>query len=181
MNTPEYIVVEQLGLVVAEIKGTLELPVLNYQYGYIKELDETLRQWGTNSVDAVQRFPLVYVEQPFRLIRGESAAYYARIELLRIFIMQSTQITYKASERMQFNYKPIIYPIKRELLNQLDLSVAFNTNGISTIKHIEEDRFYWGESQQSVLTNPVDCTIVTIKDLVLANNPNCTPSYNFSV
>ena len=82
---------------------------------------------------------------------------------------------------MQFNYKPIIYPIKRELLNQLDLSVAFNTNGISTIKHIEEDRFYWGESQQSVLTNPVDCTIVTIKDLVLANNPNCTPSYNFSV
>lgn len=177
MNAPEYIVVDELGTVTASTKTALPLTVLNYQYGYIKELNETLQEWDKDPANRAVRFPLTWIEQPMNIICGESGAYWGRIELLRVFFMLNTVPNKKAPQRMTDSFKAVLYPLKREWLNQLDLSIAFHTDGIQKLKHIEQDVYYWGD-QANVLTNPVDCHIITIRDLLIANNPNCTPTTN---
>lgn len=179
MNAPEYIVVDELANVTEQTKINNGLANLNYKYGYIKELDESLVQAQKDPDLEKIFFPLTWVEQPFKIIRGESAAYYGRIELLRIFLMMRTDSTYKAYQRMEKVYKETLYPIYRKIITEIDLSVAFSTGNKEKIKHSVEDRYYWGSNQESVLSTPVDCVIITIRDLLIANNPNCIPSYNF--
>lgn len=179
LNDPEYIPVDELGSVAAKVKVNLALPVLNYQYGYIKELDETLLQWEKNPADAPNRFPLIWVEEPFNVVSGQSAAYYGKIEVLRVFVMNQTEKQLKSEERMTKNFKPIILPIIRDFLKEIDLSIAFHTQGVERIERTTQNRYYWGESQASVLTTPIDCTIVTIRNLMIANNSNCTPASSF--
>lgn len=176
MNAPEYIVVDELGAVAAKVKDNLGLAALNYQYGYIKELNETLQQWAKNSTTAPLKFPLVYVEQPFNVNRGSTAAFFGTIDVIRIFIIKDTRPNWKAKERMDNNFKPLILPIYRQLLVELDMSTAFHTQGVERIQHTVQDRYYWGEAQASVLDDAVDCAIVTIRNLQVANNPNCIPT-----
>ena len=177
MNAPEYIVVDELKTVSTETQTALSLTNLNYQYGYMKELNETLQEWDKNVEDRPKRFPLIWAEQPFNIIKGESGAYWGRIELLRVFFMVHTEINLKAEDRMTQKYKQVLYPIVREWLTQLDYSLAFHTEGVQKLRHIQQDVYYWG-NQENVLTNPVDCVILTIRDLLIANNPNCTPTTN---
>lgn len=179
MNKPEYIVVDEMGAVVDAVRVNPDLAllgmVLNYQYGYVKELNEILTQWAETSEHSPKKFPLIWLEQPFNIVRGESAAYYGRIELMRIFIMMQTDGNYKAADRMANIYKTTLYPIYRELLRQLTLTTAFSTNVLEKIRHTVQDRYFWGEGQASVLDDKVDCMILTIRDLQIQNNFNCTP------
>lgn len=176
MNNPEYIVVDEIGAVVEAVKSSLELDVLNYQYGYVEELDETLQQWGQNPDFASKKFPLVWVMQPFTINRGK-AGIYGSVEGMRIFIMNATSKTDKATRRMEENFKQVLYPIYRELLNQLDVSVAF-VDSLNR-KHKTTDRYYWGESQKSVLADPVDCLEISNLELEIHNNQNCKTFKSF--
>lgn len=182
MNKPEYIIVDEFGLIANEIEAVLlALPVppissLNYQYGYIRELNETLQQWSKTETDRVLKFPLLYLEQPFNVQRSTSAATYGKLDVVRVFIINETQLNWKAKDRMDNNFKPIIYPIYRELLNQIDLSQAFSTQSADQIEHTFTDRYFWGNDQQNVLNDKIDCSIVTFRNLTVNNNPNCLPA-----
>ena len=179
MNKPEYIVVDEVGAVVDAVRTDpiLVLPggVLNYQYGYVRELNETLKQWAETTEHALKKFPLIWLEQPFNIVRGESAAYYGRIEVMRVFIMMQTDGNYKAADRMANIYKTTLYPLYREFLRRLTLTTAFSTNVLEKIRHTVQDRYFWGEGQASVLDDKVDCMILTIRDLQIQNNLNCIP------
>ena len=124
MNQPEYIVVDEIGTVVEAVKTSLGLDVLNYQYGYVEELNETLQQWSKNPDYAPLKFPLVWAMQPFTIVRGEGGIY-GSVEGLRIFIINSSGKELKAKDRMENNFKTVIYPIYREFMSQLNLSPAF--------------------------------------------------------
>lgn len=170
MNNPEYILVDELALVVAKVKAALSLTVLNYQYGYVKELDETLQQWSKSREHASLRFPLIWVMQPFVEVRGEKGIY-ANVEGLKLFIINSTDKTWKAEQRMTENFKKVIYPIYRELMNQINRHKAFES--CYSRKHKLTDLYYWGEQQSSVLTDPVDVGEISALELKIKDNPNC--------
>jgi hypothetical protein len=176
LNNPEYIVVDELGAVVEAVKTALDLGALNYQYGYVEELNQTLTQWAKDPEYSLLRFPLVWVMQPFTIVRGKPGIY-GSVEGLRIFIIQSSQKTLRAAERMEGNFKEVIYPIYRELLNQLNESVAFVD--APQRKHRFTDRYYWGEAQQSVLSDVVDCSEISNLELDIHNNQNCPPFKSF--
>lgn len=170
MNNPEYILVDELALVVAKVKAALSLPVLNYQYGYVEELNETLSQWSKSKDHASLKFPLIWVMQPFVIARGDKG-FYGSVEGLKIFLINSTDPTLKAPERMTNNFKAVIYPIYRELMEQINRHKAFESS--YNRKHKFTDRYYWGEQQRSVLNDAVDCSEISALELKIKDNPNC--------
>lgn len=177
MNNPEYIPVDIFSEIVANVQTALVLETLNYQYGYITELNETLQSWNKTPEFASKRFPLVYLVQPFPITRGLSGFYGKAV--FNLFVINTTTKIKKAADRMTDNFKPVIYPIYRELLNQIDLHEAFSTQGVPSIVHNFTDNYYWGEKQQSVLNDIVDCSQISGLTLMINNNSNCKPTKSF--
>lgn len=170
-NDPEYFLVDDIGTLIGLVKSELELPVLEYRFGYLKELNQTLQQMNESPEHAFAKYPLAWVLQPFKIQRGISG-FYGVTSDLRIFIINQSNKEAKAPERMESNFKPIIYPIYRELLKQIDISINFSTQGIPSIKHSLIDR-YW--IRDLGLDDTVDCLEINGLELRINNNPNCTP------
>lgn len=177
MNNPEYILNEELSTVVAATKTALALPVLNFQYGFIEELNETLNQMEKDPAQSELKFPLVWLEEPYVMNRDE-AAFFGEASV-NIYIINSTTKTWKAFERMDNNYKPILYPIYRELIKQIPISVAFGATVEQGQKHTITKGYYWGDSQKSVLNDAVDCLKIGAFGIQINNNNNCTPLKSF--
>lgn len=166
MNNPPYIVVDEMGAVVAAVKTSLSLPNLNYQYGYVNELKETLKKMGTTATYEAKKFPLVYLVQPFSITGGD-INFYGKVSL-ELFIINKTVQDKKAVQRMTDNFKPIINPIKRELIEQISRSVAFMDTDDSAISYKETDMYYWGEDQQAKMINDVfDCKFINGLNLTI--------------
>lgn len=170
MNNPEYILTDEMGTIVAAVKTALSLPVLNYQYGYVYELNETLKQMEANPAMYDKKFPLVWLAEPYTEKRS-TYAYWADVLDMRMFIMSSTSKTVKSTDRMTDVFKPILLPIYRELIKQIDNSPVFVKQ--KEVVHNKINRYYWGEAQQSVLNDPVDCIEISNLQLKIKNNPNC--------
>lgn len=177
MNNPEYILTDEMETIVAAVKAKLGLSVLNYQYGYIEELNETLKQYEADPSKFDKKFPLVWLAEPFDTTRGEQGIYGTADP--DIFIINKTEKTWKAKDRMDNNYKTVLYPIYRELLNQIVSSVVFNHLLIATIKHKVTKGYYWGEGQKAVLNDAVDCLKIGSTRLRICDNPNCTTFQTF--
>lgn len=186
MNQPEYIPVDEMGTIVAAVKTTLGLPVLNYQYGEIGELTTTLQQWtkskGSAADKSADKFPLVWFVQPFMIERG-IPGYYGLLKDAKVFFVAQTQKDYKAAQRMTNVYKAVIYPIYREFLNQTLLTGPFTGSGeelgIGGIRHDFMDRFYFGEELEEILGDVVDCSVMFNLELLIQNNPNCSTFKSF--
>ena len=170
MNNPPYILVDEIGAIVTAAKTALALDVLNYQYGYVDELKNTLANYDKSPTYAGLKFPLVYLVQPFTITRGEFR-HYGKATGLEIFIINKTQQGIKAEQRMTDNFKPVIYPIYRELISQITKSIAFVDSMPGKVTHRTTDLYYWGETQQEKMINDVfDCMYITGMELTIKNN-----------
>jgi hypothetical protein len=171
MNNPSYIVVDEMKAIVAAT-GLKLGKSLNYLYGYVTELTETLQQWSDVQTLYDKKYPLVWLAQPFTIMQGKQIGIYGEIEELRLFIITDSDKTYKAEQRMTINYKPTLYPIMAELEVQISKSKAFqsyqNKLGVKFT-----DRYYWGEQQRSVLNDVVDIIEMKITGIKIQNNLNC--------
>lgn len=173
----EYIITDEIESIVAATKNALGLSVLNYQYGYVEELNETLAQWEKDPAKYQVKFPLVWLAEPFDT-NASGSNDYDQAELT-LFIMNSTTAEYKAKDRMEVNFKPVIYPIYEELLNQICLSNAFTEMDPAKVQHRRTNRYYFGENKQSVLNDKVDCMKIGQLKLSISPKPTCTPFSNF--
>lgn len=159
------------GGILKKVQTARSLPVLNYQYGYIEELNETLKQYTQNDRFEALKFPLIWLAQPFFIDRNKSNLYFGDTRNLSIFIIMQTSANYKAQDRMTNVFKPILYPIYLELLNQIRKeSTVFDNEYI--IEHTLVDRYFWGE-QQMYLNDKVDC--IEISGMKLKINNKCYP------
>lgn len=171
MNNPEFILVDEIETLVASVKTVLGIPVLNYQYGYIEELRQTLIQMEAPGFDLL-KYPLVWFVEPFTETR-ESGDYYSDTSI-ELFIIHATDKTLKASERMAQVFKPVIFPIYRELVNQFTsahhvFDIPVNTH----LPHKKTNRYYWGEEQQKKIADVFDCMHISNLKLKIKNNRNC--------
>lgn len=172
MNQLPYIVVDELGLVAAATGVAMDLTI-NYQYGYVRELNETLIAFSKTPTFEVLKFPLIWVAQPFTIQRGK-LGWYGTVKGGRIFFIQQSTKTKKAKDRMTDVFKPLLYPMVDEFLRQLKRSPAFSIGELATLEYKMTDRYYWGEGQQSVLNDVIDCIEFSdFTNLLVNNNPNC--------
>lgn len=176
MNYTPFILVD----VFAEIAETVRLALgwthLNYQYGYITELDETLQQDSPTEAFRAKSFPLLWIRQPFTIIKGNQNVY-GFVPDLTMFLMNHTDKNWKAKERMENNFKPILYPLQTALLSAIDEHPALTYDGY--ILPLEEsDFYYWGDEEKSYLTSVVDCIRLANIQLKINHDPQC-PFKNF--
>ena len=178
MNNPEYILTDVFAEIVASVKAALGIDVLNYQFGYIASLNETLQQW--NKVQDFQKlkFPCLWLQQPFTIVRSQDPRTYGRTQNLKVFIMTTSNIAQKPEQHMNEVFKPILYPIYRELLNQINHHPAFSVQSGLQIPHVKTDRYWWGEAQQNEIADVVDVIEIADLQLMINHNPNCSTFSN---
>ena len=177
MNNPPYILVEEFGKVVSEVKAALNLTNLNYLYGYLSEINETLAQDSkAGGTFAQNKYPLIWLVQPFTIDR-KLPGYYGETKL-QVFIINGSKQDWKAPQRMENNFKPVIYPIYEELFTQLRIaSDVFE--GINIDDHSFTDRPYWGTDQQKAIDDVFDCREISGLSLKVQDKQNCIISNNF--
>jgi hypothetical protein len=178
MNNPEYILTDEMATIVENTRVALGLPVLNYEYDYVEKLNEKLKQMEASPASYQGKFPLVWLAEPFTINRGISGIFGKT--KLDLFIFNSTEKTISAEDRMTNNYKPILLPIYRELMKQINLSVVFTTGAVELITHSLTKGYYWDDARgKSVLNDAVDCLKIGGAELSINDKENCSPISNF--
>jgi hypothetical protein len=172
MNNPEFYMVDEIGTLIADAGTNLGIAI-NYQYGYLMELQNTLKEYSKTVEYSSKKYPLVWLVQPFSINRKD-VTYYGDTTL-RLFIIQESEKGLKASERMAQTFKPVIYPIYRELLKQItNNGVLFDGLMGDHVPHTVTDRYYWGEDQQNIINDVFDCLEISNMRLKISNKQNCS-------
>lgn len=167
MNNPEYILVDEMATIVTATKTALSLSVLNYQFGYVEELKNNMQKLSQDATNAALKFPMVYLVQPFTVTRDDFRHFGKAA--LEIFIVNSSNQEYTATQRMTNNFKLVLYPIYRELINQIAKSRVFAETTTGRVKHKVTDLYYWGD-QAKILNEVFDCQYITGLELTIKNN-----------
>lgn len=157
MTKPVYIV-DVVGQVVqavqAQVLSTIQandlaangqtlIHAIDYQYGHLDELIQTLAQMDGDTSTRVVKYPLIYLVQDFRERRGQEAGVYASVSL-NIIIAHQTEPTDKITDRMVKVFKPVLYPIYYSLKEQLAKSAMILQGSEDMIPEDKFDRAYWG-------------------------------------
>jgi hypothetical protein len=176
-----YVLVDVFKEICLMIQGRLtdygKSGVLNYQHGYIRELVAKLQQRSLVPTAYNVAFPLVWVKQPFTIKRINSGNIWGRVTDLEIYIIQQSEKTITAEERMVKTFKPLLYPIYELMLEQIDAHIGIGTvYGIAP--HDMTDFYWWGEEQQAVLNDVVDCIRISNLQLDIYFK-NCQPFKSF--
>lgn len=176
MTDTQFILTDELETVVAAVKAALGLSVLNYQYGEVEELNETLKQWEQDPNKFDEKFPLIWVAEPYQVTRSNEGIY--GTAEVNVFIINQTQKDWKAKERMENNFKPVILPIYRELLTQIGISTSFDHPMSRVPEHKTVNRYYMGENRQSTLNDVVDAMKISGMKIRISEKQNCSPFTN---
>lgn len=153
MKAPKPIV-ELIGDVVARVSDKLlaqlqtyepKIQGIYYQYGHAPEIVETLQQLEQDRTNRFKRFPAVFVLQDFpENHTGKATQYYADVNLPSIVIAYPTGVNYKAPQRYEKSFNPVLTPIYEELLRQINFGREFAVQSEKEIPHTKIDRLYWG-------------------------------------
>jgi hypothetical protein len=174
MNRPPYIIVDVFTDIVSRVSTAINTEIgktVAFHYGSVLELNETLQQEGDSSRKYLNKFPAIWLAQPFTVTEGNGAGF-GKVDELRLFILTRSNREWKAAARMTNNYKPILYPIVAELKSQIFEAAEFIA--IPTKLSIKQtDWYWWGESDKAVLNDVVDIIELKISNLIINNNLNC--------
>jgi hypothetical protein len=154
------------GGVLYAVKQALGLSVLNYQYGYVTELNETLNEYSKTPAFKALKFPLVWLAQPFTITHGDYNCFgKAKVD---VFIFNRTDANLKAADRMTNNFKPVIYPIYEQLIEQISEHAAFMEQDNEAIKHETTDRYFW-DGINPTITDVVDWMYIKGLEITIRN------------
>jgi hypothetical protein len=139
MRTPVYIV-DTFSDIVLSVNSVLSKQLgttIQYQYGSSLQILDKLVQLN-NGITKGNRFPLISLFQPFEEERGKDG-FYAHITIKKLIIATLTGPAIGVEKRYINNFKPTLYPIYYELLNQIVLNGNFAIDDPDMIPHTKVD------------------------------------------
>lgn len=153
------------------------ITAVHYDYGHPLEIIETLSQKSKTEEYLYKKYPLVTLFLDADLQRGRNIGVYGKFRL-HMAIIRGTDPTYKAKQRDDYNFKPVLMPIYLEFMRQLKASKSFSILDESLIPHDPINRYYWGKqglygNEGNIFNDHVDC--IEIKNLELELNINYCP------
>jgi hypothetical protein len=117
------------------------LPILKvnvkYFYGSSIQILKMLKQLN-EGITIGNRFPLIALFQPFEEKMGGNG-YYTQLTIPKMVIAMLTDLNYETPTRYTKTFKPVLYPIYYELLNQIALNGNFEINDPGMIPHTKLD------------------------------------------
>lgn len=124
-----------------DLKGCIQQ--INFQWGHLTEILQTLQQKANDTAAKRLRYPLVFLLTDIP-INNSSTGDYPTVSM-RIIIAHVTDPNYKADEREQYLFEPFLRPIYKLLMEQIRKSTFFNIEG-ALIPHTMTERYFWGKS-----------------------------------
>lgn len=175
--------------VVARVNTVFSTRLINpfnvyFDYGLQNDVNRNIYKKETSTVNP-GTFPLVWLVMNYSEVRGRLVDKYASVSCSLILAMP-TKAEYTMQQRTDNSFKPRLFPIYQELLNQLSLEEKIGSPDLEKIEHIKTDLPYWGggdvngQNTENLFKNFIDA--VQIKDLKLEieNIQDCKPFSNFS-
>lgn len=144
MSEPIYIV-EEIAAVVAKVnqglylEGFQYLPVY-YKYGHPKEIAKRLQELTNSPTEAHKKFPLIILFTDIT-IEKDTPGFYGSARL-RMLVANITQPQLISEERTEQNFKPVLHPIKDELIKQIGLHGQFTYE--EELTYDETDMYFYG-------------------------------------
>lgn len=154
--------------------GTTMIDTINFQSGHLLELIQTLSQLDQSPQYKILKYPLVWLVQDFKEMRGRAAGFYASTRLNIIIAHQSLD-TYKVTDRDEKVFKPVLYPIYYALMEGLATSDMINEGSSDLIEHDKTDRAYWG---RQAISGTSANRLNDYVDAIELNNLDVTILYN---
>jgi hypothetical protein len=145
-----------------------------YQFGHPLEIVANLQAMTTVTTQN-QKYPLVALFTDILVDKNKDGFYGdARFTIL---IATLTKREYKAPERKEVNFKPLLQPIKTEVLKQLGRVRQFTTPG--EIKYKEIEHYFWGSaglygSNKNIFNDLIDA--IELRDIQVTVKPKICPT-----
>jgi hypothetical protein len=148
------------------------------EYGHMVEISNTLKARNTaTGTLQYQKYPLIAlkldVESDY-IGQGNTFNY----SDISIFLVNITDKTYKAKDRLEKNFDPVLYPLYEKFITALKRHPSIRiTNELDNTKHSKIDRFFWGSqdndnSTKNIFNDYLDA--IEIRNLELSiNNKKC--------
>ncbi len=153
----------------AAIRGKASLITgVHYEHGHILEIIETIQQKDNSNSHYDKIFPMVALLQDFPVEGGDFGT--DGKARLHFIIANYTGPDYKAQDRQDKNFDPILYVIRDSFYKHISYHPFFSEYSVSGIRKTDIDRMFWGREglagvEGNVFNNWVDC--IEIKDLQL--------------
>jgi hypothetical protein len=135
-------VVDIIQSTVASVQSALGYNV-HFQYGNPLEIIENIKQMADNYLDADIKYPLVGLFQDFTEKKGTEIGTESEVSL-NLVIVTITDFNYKAPDRYNNSFKPLLYPIYEQLMLQLSVNKDIISPYNEMFEHDKIDRLYWG-------------------------------------
>lgn len=173
MDATVYIV-EEMAAVIAKVNTALTdanfgtRPVY-YMYGHPMEINNRLQELSASPTEANKKFPLIILFTDITIDRS-LIGFYGSTQL-RMLIANFTLPEYISEQRTDINFKPILHPIKKELINQIERHGQFTYENELTYK--ETDMYYYGSqiNNQNVFNDRIDA--IELRDIKLNIKNKC--------
>jgi len=167
-------IVEEMEAVVAKVNTALTaanfvaLPVY-YMYGHPKEIANRLAELSNSPTEGSKKFPLIILFTDITIDRS-LVGFYGSTNL-RMLIANFTLAEYTSNQRTEINFKPILHPIKKELINQIDRHMQFTYEDELTYK--ETDMYYYGSqiNEKNIFNDRIDA--IELRDIKLNIKNKC--------
>lgn len=138
--------------------GDLITPLYPYfQAGHPLELNEILTDLGKTKDK--KKYPLFYLQEDVN--EGEREDAYTDLLNIKLFVLTLTKKTYRSKDRMTATFEPLLIPLFRLFLEQLDrMGIPYNLSS-------KTNRKYWGrqstyKNESNILDDPIDGIDTTI-------------------
>lgn len=129
-----------------------------FKYGDPIEINN---QNDNNNIIRAENYPAIFLFLELDEIR-DSSSYWAKINP-RLAIVNTTKADYIASQRLDNNFRTVLYPIYEALMDAIKSSSYV---GNYNIEHIKRDKYFYGRSKSEFNDN-LDAITIDLKNLII--------------
>lgn len=131
-----------------------------YQYGHPYEIVENMKQKDSSVSYQLKKYPVIVLFQSFDENIGQATGLYTTSQL-RIAIIHHSRAEWKAKDRYEKVFKPVLYPIYLQLMDQLKASGKFIIDG-DELPHTKSDKpYYDADKGENVANDFADAIEIT--------------------
>lgn len=177
----QYFIVDVFGEIAEKVSARLTAEMkaydalitgVHYEHGHPMEIIETLGQKDESDTYRFRKYPLIALFQDFPERVSDRPGFQSEVTL-HLIIARATVQDFKAAERYDYNFRPVLYPCYEALMEEIHRHHAFTTKSPSVIEHTKYDRLYWGRqglygNEGNIFNDRIDC--IEIRDLKLIVN-----------
>lgn len=144
------LIADVVSLTEEDVLGTLQcendrIVKLNYQYGSLEEIRETLKRWSADKEKKYEKYPCVFLILDATEQMGTPNSYGKH--KVTIGIVYHTEQDYTADQRYGKVIKPILYPVYNSFVNNLLACGHFVAYDLQDIPHNKIDRVNMGKGE----------------------------------